>query len=98
MRSRSTACETDSTGAKTTGEFCQPDRSLIMLQRWGKTIKSQIPMVDLADLAQEVDPENQVKRQFAAEYSQSSYNAMLKQEVAIGDYALNGKLDNFTRK
>ena len=45
-----------------------------------------MPAIDLFDLAQEGHPFGPYKRQFAPEYSQSSYEAMLAEEYAIGDY------------
>ena len=45
-----------------------------------------MPAIDLFDIAQEGNPFDPRKRQFAPEYSQSSYEAMLAEEYAIGDY------------
>ena len=49
----------------------------------------------MIDLAEEKDPYGGMKVQFAPEYSQSSYQEMLRQEFAIGDYIhFNQKSEN----
>ena len=40
----------------------------------------------MQDIAEEGNPNGAKKRQFAPEYSQLSYETMLKEEYAIGDY------------
>ena len=52
-------------------------------------MEKTLPAFDLIDLAAEHDfyPK---KRQFAPEYSQTSYLSMLEQEFAIGDYITFG--------
>ena len=40
----------------------------------------------MQDIAEEGNPSGAKKRQFAPEYSQFSYETMLKEEYAIGDY------------
>ena len=61
----------------------KPDE--IMKQRWLNTLQKSVPEVDLDDVNALLD-DPQAGRQFAAEYSQTSYTHMLSQEVAIGDY------------
>ena len=60
-----------------------------MNKRWLKLIQSKVPTIDLVDISAEVFPYNSHKRQFAPEYSYSSYLTMLEQEYAIGDYIEN---------
>ena len=60
-----------------------------MNKRWLKLIQSKVPTVDLVDISAEVFPYKSHKRQFAPEYSYSSYLTMLEQEYAIGDYLSN---------
>ena len=60
-----------------------------MNSRWLKLITKYVPTIDLIDLSAETFPFNSIKRQFAPEYSQHAYAAMLKQEYAIGDYLTN---------
>ena len=57
-----------------------------MTQRWRKIVESTLPAIDLIDLSDEKDPYGGMKVQFAPEYSQNSYQEMLRQEFAIGDY------------
>lgn len=45
-----------------------------------------LPAIDLIDISAEGNPYNAHKRQFAPEFSQHSYSAMLAEEYAIGDY------------
>ena len=45
-----------------------------------------LPAIDLLDISQEGNPYLAQKRQFAPEFSQSSYQTMLQEEYAIGDY------------
>ena len=61
----------------------KPDE--IMKQRWLNTLQKSVPEVDLDDVNALLD-DPQAGRQFAAEYSQTSYTHMLDQDVAIGDY------------
>ena len=72
-----------------------------MRSRWLKIIEERLPAVDLIDIQAEVFPLNGSKRQFAPEYSQSSYLTMLQQESAIGDYFYNPnsslKISHFAR-
>ena len=57
----------------------------LMRFRWLKQLQSSIPTADLEDVNRVLtDPRD--GRQFAAEYSQSSYSEMLAQDYAIGDY------------
>lgn len=57
----------------------------VMRYRWLQLLEQTIPDVDMHDV--NVVLENpRAARQFAAEYSQSSYTAMLAQDYAIGDY------------
>ena len=60
-----------------------------MNKRWLKTMTRYVPRIDLIDLSNETDPFNSVKRQFAPEYSQHAYTAMLQQEFSVGDYMSN---------
>lgn len=56
--------------------------------RWLKQLQSSIPAIDYDDVNCVLeDPTKQ--RQFAAEYSHSSYMEMLNQDYAIGDYLRN---------
>ena len=57
-----------------------------MLRRWKQLIEKNLPAIDLIDLASEHNYYYPSKRQFAPEYSQSAYHAMLANECAIGDY------------
>ena len=45
-----------------------------------------MPAIDLIDLAAEHNYFYSSKRQFAPEYSQSGYLAVMRNELAIGDY------------
>lgn len=57
----------------------------LMELRWLKSLQGGLPEVDIQDVhALLGDP--QAGRQFAAEYSQSSYEEILTQDYAIGDY------------
>lgn len=58
----------------------------VMVMRWKQGIEKGLPAIDLIDLAAEHDPYYAQKRQFAPEYSQMAYLAMLEREFAIGDY------------
>ena len=60
-----------------------------MNKRWLKAIQRKVPTIDLVDISSEVFPFRASKRQFAPEYSHSSYIHMLKTEYAIGDYIAN---------
>ena len=66
-----------------------------MTRRWQMQIERMLPAIDLQDISQEGNPYNEQLRQFAPEYSQSSYETMLKEEFAIGDYI---RLKNSTIK
>lgn len=57
-----------------------------MVRRWKQEIEKSLPAIDLIDLAAENNYFYASKRQFAPEYSQSSYLSMLEKEFAIGDY------------
>ena len=57
-----------------------------MMRRWKAIVEKTLPAIDLIDLSNEKDPYGGVKVQFAPEYSQTAYNAMIRSEVAIGDY------------
>jgi len=57
-----------------------------MVRRWKQNMEQTLPAFDLIDLAAEHDPYYSAKRQFAPEYSQMAYFAMLEKEFAIGDY------------
>ena len=57
-----------------------------MVRRWKEIIEKTLPAIDLIDLAAEHDYFYSQKRQFAPEYSQSSYLSMIANEYAIGDY------------
>lgn len=48
-----------------------------MQKRWLRILKNRIPKLDLADIFCEKLPFNTKKRQFAPEYSQIFYEAML---------------------
>ena len=62
-----------------------------MNKRWLKLLQKKVPTIDLVDISAEALPFNSHKRQFAPEYSQSTYLSMLRQEYAIGDYLQNPK-------
>ncbi len=55
-----------------------------MKMRWDRICQSRLPLLDLVDLKAEI--EGHVKRQFAPEFSQSSYEYMKRNDYAIGDY------------
>ena len=57
----------------------------IMRLRWLRILNHTIPEIDLDDI-QAVLANPQHSRQFAAEYSQSSYKTMLAEDYAVGDY------------
>ena len=57
-----------------------------MVNRWLTFTNKGVPKVDLDDIKREVCQDEPTKRQFAPEYSQTVYAAMLEQEIAIGDY------------
>ena len=57
-----------------------------MMRRWQQQVESTLPTIDIIDLSAEGNPKGETKRQFAPEYSQSSYMTMLQEEYAIGDY------------
>ena len=57
-----------------------------MNRRWKLIIEKVLPAIDIIDLSTEHDYFYPKKRQFAPEYSQSSYLTMLSSEFAIGDY------------
>ena len=57
-----------------------------MNNRWFRIMKKRLPTVDLIDISSEVFSFAAQKRQFAPEYSHTSYLTMLQQEFAIGDY------------
>ena len=73
-----------------------------MNKRWLKLLQKKVPTIDLVDISAEVYPFNSHKRQFAPEYSHSSYLSMLRQEYAIGDYVKNPKctlqMTDYTRQ
>lgn len=60
-----------------------------MIKRWIKIIRRRVPTVDLVDISAEVFPVNSKKRQFAPEYSYTTYSTFLSKEEAIGDYTLD---------
>ena len=57
-----------------------------MVRRWKAIIEKTLPAIDLIDLAAEHNYFYSQKRQFAPEFSQTSYLTMLKKELSIGDY------------
>ena len=57
-----------------------------MIKRWIKIIRRRVPTVDLVDISAEVFPINSKKRQFAPEYSYTTYATMLSKEEPVGDY------------
>ena len=57
-----------------------------MVKRWLRKIQKEIPNIDLVDMSAEYTLLKSQKRQFAPQYAQISYNTMLQQEEAIGDY------------
>ena len=57
-----------------------------MVRRWKVLIEKNLPAIDLIDLAAEHNYFYSSKRQFAPEYSQTSYLTMLQNEFAIGDF------------
>ena len=57
-----------------------------MIRRWRQIIERSLPAIDLIDLAAEHNYFYSSKRQFAPEYSQSGYLAVMRNELAIGDY------------
>lgn len=57
-----------------------------MNRRWKQIIEKVLPAIDIIDLSAEHDYYYSKKRQFAPEYSQSSYLTMLSKEFSIGDY------------
>ena len=64
-----------------------------MIRRWVKIIQKNLPTTDLIDISDEVKPERPKSRQFAAQYSQSAYSAMLEQDVEVGDYISNYNIE-----
>ena len=50
----------------------------MMLERHQENLEGMIPVIDVADMGE--------NRQFAPEYSQSSYLKMLAEEKALGNY------------
>lgn len=60
-----------------------------MVRRWNQITRVCIPPIDLVDLQAE-QRSSSLKRQFAPEFSQSSYLTMMGTEFAIGDYITNG--------
>ena len=59
----------------------------LMMQRWHRLLETMLPPHDLHDAsAEQVQTSFFQKRQFAPEFSDSSYQAMLEKEYAIGDY------------
>ena len=58
-----------------------------MNERWKKTWKERMLQCDKVDLMTILESKGPTeKRQFAAEWSQSSYMKMLRDEYAITDY------------
>ena len=57
-----------------------------MIRRWKQIIERSLPAIDLIDLAAEHNYFYSYKRQCAPEYSQSGYLAVMRNELAIGDY------------
>ena len=49
-------------------------------------VDADLPAVDRFDLSMEGNLTNPCKRQFAAEYSQKSYESLIEKECIIGDY------------
>ena len=49
-----------------------------MNKRWLKVLQRKVPTIDLVDISAEVFPFKVQKRQFAPEYSYSSYISMLR--------------------
>lgn len=62
------------------------DPSHEMALRWQQKVNQNVPPVDIADIRAEKDLLGEGKRQFAPEYSQTSYLTAISQEFAIGDY------------
>ena len=56
-----------------------------MERRWERKVESALPALDLHDLTAQRNPRN-LNRQFAPEFSQASYETLLRQDYAIGDY------------
>ena len=48
-----------------------------MTRRWQKQVETTLPTIDIMDISSEGNPLLEKKRQFAPEYSQSSYMTML---------------------
>lgn len=57
-----------------------------MSRRWYMQVDADLPAVDRFDLSMEGNLTNPCKRQFAAEYSQKSYESLIEKECIIGDY------------
>lgn len=56
-------------------EFVNPMEE--MTRRWQQRVESSLPTIDIMDISAEGNPYQERKRQFAPEYSQSSYMTML---------------------
>ena len=72
-----------------------------MVTRWVDIIRKRIPISDLIDIADESRPIGTKKRQFAAQYSSSAYQAMIALDIPIGDYiaeTANGFVFDYTRE
>lgn len=61
----------------------------IMNVRWLASLQKDIPSVDFEDL--NTADEQQDPRQFAPEFSQKAYSAMISRDIVIGNY-INGQL------
>ena len=58
-----------------------------MIKRWTTKLSQDLPSLDITDiLADSIKSSFIKRRQFAAEYSQSCYLTMLREEQAIGSY------------
>ena len=57
-----------------------------MLKRWDTRLQYRIPSIDQEDVRSERKNGLKAKRQFAPEFSQSSYIHMLRMEQAVGNY------------
>ena len=60
-----------------------------MQARWLAVLENSIPQIDLEDVHVLLEDPQQ-GRQFASEFSQSSYLHMLSQDYAIGNYLRKG--------
>ena len=81
---RLTTCRTTALQVIENLEFVNPMEE--MMRRWQQKVEGTLPTIDIIDISAEGNPHQESKRQFAPEYSQSSYMTMLQEEYAIGDY------------